>query len=317
MRSPHIALWILLPAVAAAQSCREPQPETYVPFSVNFDVAKLATQPGFDTVPQWSSSTVALEEASGAVHCSWAPHAVWVIEDGGAGPNLYLVNVRNGNVLSRLQLTTGWANRDWEDLAHWTDSNGQRWLGIAEIGDNDAVHPEYHVYALPEPVAVDTSGAPAVTYQPAQTKVWTYIYPDGPRDAESLFADPTDGRLYVVSKRDFRNRVYVLPSEPNQSRDTAQFLGDLPLFMTTGADRLRLPNGRSPIVVRSYGRLYYWDAAPTESPCDVLQRVPTQLPYTEQEAQGEIFAWLQDGTYVLLSEKAGGVAPHVHRYVRN
>jgi hypothetical protein len=86
--------------------------------------------------------------------------------------------------------------------------------------------------------------------------------------------------------------------------------------MSTAADRLTLPSGRSPIVLRSYGRIYYWDAAPSESACDVLQRVPTQLPYTEQEAQGEIFAWLKDGTYVLLSEKAGGVEPRAHRYLR-
>ena len=48
-------------------------------------------QPGFDTVPRLSTGFVALDEASGAVHCSWAPHAIWVIEDGGAGPMLYAI----------------------------------------------------------------------------------------------------------------------------------------------------------------------------------------------------------------------------------
>ena len=70
-------------------------------------------------------------------------------------------------------------------------------------------------------------------------------------------------------------------------------------------------------MVRSYGRIYYWDAASSERAIDVLQRVPTQLPYTEQEAQGEIFAWMPDGSYILISEKAGGISPQVHRYVRN
>ena len=315
MRPTNLVLWTILPAVAAAQSCREPQPEPYVPFSVNYDVTSLAGQPGFDTVPSLSTGFVALDEASGAVHCSWAPQAIWVIEDGGAGSMLYLVNTATGRVLSRLQLSIWWTNEDWEDLAHWTDSNGQRWLGIGEIGDNDGLRSMRRIFALQEPTGVDTVATGIQSYAPIAPKVWTFTYQDGQRDAESMFADP-DGRIYLVSKRDMRNRLYVLPSEPTLGGDTAKYLGDLPLYMTTAADRLQLPNGRSPIVVRSYGRLYYWDAAPTEAARDVLQRVPTQLPYTEQEAQGEIFAWLKDGTYVLLSEKAGGVEPRVHRYLR-
>ena len=315
MRPTNLVLWTILPAVAAAQSCREPQPEPYVPFSVNYDVTSLAGQPGFDTVPSLSTGFVALDEASGAVHCSWAPQAIWVIEDGGAGSMLYLVNTATGRVLSRLQLSIWWTNEDWEDLAHWTDSNGQRWLGIGEIGDNDGLRSMRRIFALQEPTGVDTVATGIQSYAPIAPKVWTFTYQDGPRDAESMFADP-DGRIYLVSKRDMRNRLYVLPSEPTLGGDTAKYLGDLPLYMTTAADRLQLPNGRSPIVVRSYGRLYYWDAAPTEAARDVLQRVPTQLPYTEQEAQGEIFAWLKDGTYVLLSEKAGVVEPRVHRYLR-
>lgn len=315
MRPTNLVLWTILPAVAAAQSCREPQPEPYVPFSVNYDVTSLAGQPGFDTVPILSTGFVSLDEASGAVHCLWAPQAIWVIEDGGAGSILYLVNTATGRVLSRLQLSIWWTNEDWEDLAHWTDSNGQRWLGIGEIGDNDGLRSMRRIFALQEPTGVDTLATGIQSYVPIAPKVWTFTYQDGPRDAESMFADP-DGRIYLVSKRDMRNRLYVLPSEPTLGGDTAKYLGDLPLFMTTAADRLQLPNGRSPIVVRSYGRLYYWDAAPTEAACDVLQRVPTQLPYTEQEAQGEIFAWLKDGTYVLFSEKSGGVEPRVHRYLR-
>lgn len=315
MRPTNLVLWTILPAVAAAQSCREPQPEPYVPFSVNYDVTSLAGQPGFDTVPSLSTGFVSLDEASGAVHCSWAPQAVWVINDGGAGAMLYLVNTATGRVLSRLQLSIWWTNEDWEDLAHWTDSNGQRWLGIGEIGDNDGLRSMRRIFALKEPTGVDTVATGIQSYAPIAPKAWTFTYQDGPRDAESMFADP-DGRIYLVSKRDMRNRLYVLPSEPTLGGDTAKYLGDLPLYMTTAADRLQLPNGRSPIVLRSYGRLYYWDAAPTEAACDVLQRVPTQLPYTEQEAQGEIFAWLKDGTYVLLSEKSGGVEPRVHRYLR-
>ena len=67
MRPTQLAFWSLLPVVALAQSCRDPKPEPYVPFSVNYDVTSLVPQPGYDTVPRWSTGYVALDEASGAV----------------------------------------------------------------------------------------------------------------------------------------------------------------------------------------------------------------------------------------------------------
>ncbi|MFZ9733134.1 MAG: hypothetical protein ACO3BA_07190 [Schleiferiaceae bacterium] len=310
---------LLLPAVVVAQSCRKALPEPWSPFSVNYDVTALARETSWDSLPEFSASPVALTESSGAVACTWNPRAIWVIEDGGAGPMLYLIHTHSGKILAKLQLQTGWSNIDWEDLAHFTGPDGAPWLAIAEIGDNDAVHPSRAVYALPEPPAtLDTTLNGIQPWTPPATKVWNYTYPDGPRDAESMFVDPVDGQLYLVSKRDFRNRIYRLPAQPSSTGlDTATFLGDTPLFMTTAADRRIMPSGRAPIVVRSYGRLYYWDAAANESAEEVLQRTPTQLPYTEQEAQGEIFAWLPDGSYVLLSEEAGGVAPYVQVYRRN
>ena len=46
----------------------------------------------------------------------------------------------------------------------------------------------------------------------------------------------------------------------------------------------------------------------------VLQRTPLELPYPDQEAQGEIFVWMPDGSYLLLSERLGNAAPKVHCY---
>lgn len=282
--------------------------------SPQFDPVGLARTPGYDSVPSASTGFVALQEASGAVPCSWDSTGIWVIEDGGTGPNLFLVHLQTGRVKAQLQLNVGWTNVDWEDLAHWTDSTGQRWLGIAEIGDNNAVYPTRAIYALHEPTGIDTVSGAGTSYTPVGTQTWIYVYADGPRDAESLFVDPVDGRLYVVSKRDVRNRVYALPAEPSTGLDTAKAVADLPLFMSTAADRRVLADGRAPLVIRSYGRLYYWEAEATETACAVLQRTPTELPYTDQEVQGEIIALLPDGSYVLLSEQVGTAAPKVQVY---
>ena len=309
-------LFNLLPlGIFIGASCSGPKNVRCDYAAPQFDPAALVQAQGFDSLPRYSTQAVDLNEASGAVYCGWDSTAIWVIEDGGSGPSLSLVNVNTGRVTARLQIAAGWANLDWEDLTHWTDTLGQRWLGIAEVGDNNAVRTSCLIYGFPEPVLNDTSGV-TQTWSPAQTKVWNFVYEDGPRDAESLFTDPVDGRMYVVTKRDSRNRVYVLPAQPSGSIDTARAVADLPIFMSTAADRSVLSSGQAPLVVRSYGRLYYWPAEAHEAACTVLQRTPMELPYPDQEAQGEIFAWLRDGSYVLLSERLGNVVPKVQRFVR-
>ncbi len=304
---------LLFLAILMGTSCAGPKMPRCDYAAPQFDPSALAAAKGFDSLPQYSAQAVDLAEASGAVYCSWDSSAIWVIEDGGSGPNLFLVNTATGRITARLQLAAGWANVDWEDLTHWTDTLGQRWLGIAEIGDNNAVRSSGSIFGIPEPVLDDTTGA-AQIWTPAQTMVWNFVYEDGPRDAESLFTDPVDGRMYLVTKRDARNRVYVLPAQPSGALDTARAVADLPIFMSTAADRSVLSSGQAPLVVRSYGRLYYWAAEAHEAACTVLQRTPLELPYPDQEAQGEIFAWLRDGSYVLLSERLGNAAPLVQRF---
>ncbi len=309
--NPHT--WTLLGALAAAACSGSKQRDcTYA--APQFDPTALAKASGFDSIPRYSSGHVALDEASGGAYCSWDSTGFWVIEDGGAGPQLHLVNRISGRVKATLQLNAGWTNVDWEDLTHWTDTTGLRWLGLAEVGDNNALYPTRAIYALPEPTGIDTLLGTSVSYTPDRTMTWNFVYEDGPRDAESVFTDPLDGRMYVVTKREARNRVYVLPSTPSTGLDTARAVADLPIFMSTAADRSLLPGERAPIAIRSYGRLYFWEAKASEPACVVLQRTPTELPYTDQEAQGEIFVWMPDGSYLLLSERLGNAAPKVHCY---
>ena len=58
------------------------------------------------------------------------------------------------------------------------------------------------------------------------------VYPDGPRDAESLLADPATGRLYVTSKGVFggvavrRSRAAAAPTGPTGSTEVGPVLAD-------------------------------------------------------------------------------------------
>ena len=77
------------------------------------------------------------------------------------------------------------------------------------------------------------------------------VYPDGARDAESLLAHPTTGRLYVASKEVFGGTLYeapdrARPTRPNRLRESGEVLP----IATDGAF---FPDGRH-LVVRSYDR---------------------------------------------------------------
>ena len=62
------------------------------------------------------------------------------------------------------------------------------------------------MYRVPEPVVSDVQ-SPVTTSLSGVAK-FTFAYPDGPRDAESMFVDPQTKDIYIVTKRENPHRVY-------------------------------------------------------------------------------------------------------------
>jgi hypothetical protein len=83
------------------------------------------------------------------------------------------------------------------------------------------------------------------------------VYPEGPRDAESLMADPATGRLYVVSKGVFGGSVYAAPERLRADRPNQLTEGGPVLPIAT--DAAFFPDGRH-IIVRNYSEaaVYSW-----------------------------------------------------------
>ncbi|MDT9592018.1 hypothetical protein RDV89_03000 [Nocardioides zeae] len=110
---------------------------------------------------------------------------------------------------------------------------------VADIGDNFARRDSVEVLRVP--VAVGDVQVDPVAYE--------LVYPDGPRDAESLLTDPATGRLYVVSKGPLGGSFYAAPEvldadAPNE----LELLTAAPVMAT---DAAFLPDGRH-LVVRGY-----------------------------------------------------------------
>lgn len=236
-----------------------------------------------------------LHEISGMVASRLTPNLFWAVNDSGDEPTIYGLSDR-GTVLRRWRLE-GASNIDWEDVAYGPDRTGDttvRYIYVADIGDNDAKRSTVRLYAVPELPYADTASV-RYTWQ-------TLVYPDGPRDAETLLCDPISGELFIVTKRERRNRLYRVPL-PSAGVDTLQFVAELPLMLATAGDVS--PDG-SIIVVKNYMYAYAWRRYPNESLAGAMQRLPQQIPYMP-EPQGEAMAFTTDGSaYITASERNDG-----------
>ncbi len=108
-------------------------------------------------------------------------------------------------------------NKDWEDLASFA-LDGDPYVMVADIGDNDARHKSRKLYFLKEPRAgkKDTTVDWEVTFE----------YPNGPRDAEAAAIDIENERVLILSKRDIPPSLYEVPLRTADDRKvTAKWLG--------------------------------------------------------------------------------------------
>jgi hypothetical protein len=155
---------------------------------------------------------------------------------------------------------------------------GEVWVG--DIGDNRAERPSISVSQVPVgrgDVDVDVTA-------------YELVYPDGPRDAESLLADPATGRLYVVSKGVFGGSLYAAPErlsagKPNRLKEVGPVLA-------IATDASFFPDGRH-IIVRNYTQaaVYSWP--------ELVEVGHFGLPDQEQ---GEGIAVADDDTIYASSE---------------
>ncbi|WP_139977737.1 WD40 repeat domain-containing protein [Nocardioides litoris] len=208
---------------------------------------------------------------------------VLTVNDSGDTGRVFAVDRGTGETVG----VTSWAAEpdDVEALAPVAGSDGaagEVWVG--DIGDNPQTRDTVTVLRVPV----------GVGYRDVEPASYELVYPDGPRDAETLMTDPATGRLVVVTKGIFGGEVYVSappdrlsPDRPNPVRRVGSALG----IATDGAF---WPDGRH-LVVRGYADavVYTWPA---------LDEVAT-LGLPDQQ-QGEGVAVDPAGAVLLSSEGA-------------
>jgi hypothetical protein len=160
-----------------------------------------------------------VDEASGLAHSNRQEGLFWVINDGGK-PRIHAIDA-SGATRGKIKLSDA-RNVDWEDLASFR-LLGEPYLLVADTGDNQSRRDNVTLYIVEEPdLELDA--------KPTLSLAWRidFVYPDGPRDVESVAVDVERARVLILSKRTIPTVLYEVPLLPRSTGTlTAKRLGPI------------------------------------------------------------------------------------------
>ncbi len=240
-----------------------------------------------------------LREASGIAASRANSGVVWLHNDGQTNR---LFGVRtSGETAAVLE----WPNAvvDFEDIASGPGPDeGEAYLYIGDIGDNDARRRQIRVYRTADP-HLAASGGPQ--YLTAQMEDYRFTYPDGPMDAEALLVDPLNGDIYIVSKEKKQARVFRAAADQLKEREPIE-LEEVATIRTGKVSAGDIsPDGRQ-ILLRSEKDGWLWRRDPAKSVAETLSHPGASAVAVRHKAQaknGEGVSFALNGAgYFTVSE---------------
>ncbi len=236
-----------------------------------------------------------LTEISGLVASRSQPGILWVHNDSGDDAVVYAIDLQ-GRTVAEVQLI-GIDAIDCEDIAIGPGPGEGDYLYVADIGDNGRTRETVSIYRFPEP-QIEISEDRHVQQIALDCELIEAVYPDGPRDAETLLVDPITRDVVIVSKDFINARAYRVP----MSMDgivTLEFLVELPWGFMTGGDIS--PDGSS-ILLRGYWNAQLWTRS-TAGEWWMALASPGCPVALAMEPQGEAIGFAANGTsYLTISE---------------
>lgn len=257
----------------------------------------------FENTPIAYPLTTLINEASGIADSKLNPGYLWVEEDSGNPPQLYLLN-HAASVVKKIYLK-GAVNTDWEDMALAAGPDAaKKYLYVADIGDNGAVRSSVGFYRLEEP--------PATADTVSVFDFIRFAYADGPRDAEAFLVDDASRDIFIITKRDAVSRIYKLAYPYSTTTvNTAVFVNSLSY---NGVVSAAISNDGAGIITKTYTGLNYYPRLAGETIPQTLQKAGTALGY-QLEPQGEAVGFALDNSgFYTLSEKGGGSTQSLYFY---
>lgn len=303
-----LILFVLLSGLA---SCQDNEENTT-------DDAKATSQTFGEAQDLGELSDDRIEEASGIAASSKEEDALWVHNDSGNDPELFLISDQ-AKILKTFYLKDI-ENRDWEDIALGPGPvEGQTYLYLGEIGDNDTQYEKKYIYRLIEP-EIDSNTGTVDTIR--NVDAIAFQYPESTQNAEALLIDPISKDIYIIAKNLENPAIYRLPfvQQDTTAIVTLEKTGLLnieskgPPNLVTAAD---ISNDGLEVLVKTYGAIYYWKREDEQtSISSLLQTNPDTIAYVP-EPQGEAITFTPEGDgFYTLSEKRFGIIPHLFFYPR-
>lgn len=239
-----------------------------------------------------------LAEISGLVASQGQPGVLWAHADSGDEARLYAIG-HDGAPIATYELA-GVTAIDWEDIAIGPGfTPGSFDLYIGDIGNNGLTRDTVTIYRIAEPIVPAEPTETIVSLDDAEAFELTYpLAPAIVYDAESLFVDPLDAAIYLVSK-DSENQdngfSYVFTPLIAPVADSVTPLMQVAALefgtgffdKVTGAD---MPSDGMWIGIRTYAKVFGWARMPGVSIADALSGTRCQWP-RGAEIQGEAFAF--------------------------
>lgn len=246
-----------------------------------------------------------LVEASGLVKSRRHDDLLWTHNDSGDSARVFALRTDGSHAgfvcLPEIKAV------DWEDIAMGPGPiEGKDYLFIGDIGDNHSRRASIQVHRFAEP---EEREHPEGTFI-RDVDTFRFAYPDGPRDAETLIADPLTGDLFIISKERDGARVYRAPyPQRKECTDTLTYETTLNHSFITAGDLSR--DGRW-LIIKNYVKVFIYRRNPDGRFFDpdtafTIHYIP--------EPQGEAVAWDRNRmAFFTVSEVRGGVPAVLYSY---
>jgi hypothetical protein len=246
----------------------------------------------------------AVRETSGIAVSAHDPGVLWTHNDRGNDAVIFAFG-EDGTLRTRVAVT-GANLIDWEDIESAPCAAGTC-LYIADIGDNSGAREGITIYVVAEPPLAAESTQPA--------RALHARYPDGPHNAEGLFALP-GGDLFIMTKGDDGPiALYRYPAAARaDSTVTLERIRDVDLRRGLDSEVVTAATASADgkwIAVRTYTTLHFFVASALTEGTEVEPLTFDLRPLGESQGEGLTLA--NDGTVWLTSEAEGEGMPQLSK----
>ena len=245
-------------------------------------------------------------EASGLAICRTVKNSVWMHNDSGDVPRLFLVGLDGATI--GIVNVKGVTAFDWEDVCSF-EMDGASWLLVGDTGDNgqkrSVTSPSCQLLLLKEPKlkpTASTTQVPEVSIDVVRTI--EFEFPDGPHDCESLAVDTTTNTILLVTKSaPTQCAMYSLPLTLTGGKETLKAKHITPISATFATAMDLSPDGRQLAIVNMLGGVILTRNDPQkDSWADASMNALATLKVPNRK-QGESVCFTADGNSLLLNSE--------------